>query len=513
MKRQHCFVMLILLLLLLAGCQSYSVSLDNVYYPTPRGKSQDIDGTSMAEPQMSGDVAATPQPVVTSRPVVTPSPTPARVAPDSTAVTYTVRPGDNLLQIAILYGTTVESLMSINGLSNADQLSVGQVLQVSFEAQVTGPERNLLPDSEIVFSPAFTDFNVQTFLNEQAGYLATYSETVGYEALTGAQIVELVALQYSVGPRILLAMLEFRSGWITQADPAKETLTFPLGYTDQTYYTGLYHQLCVAADSLNTGFYGWQNDSLWMVQTRDGTFIGLSEQINAGTAAVHRALAGNTFGYESWVDDVDALMETYDQLFGDPYRYAIEPLISPMVEPLSMVLPWPEADTWYYTGGPHAGFGTIGAGSAVDFVTGEQNIGCWTSQYWSTAIADGLVVYSHDGMVLVDSDGDGNLTTGWVIMYMHMDSDGRVDVGDKLEVGDPIGHPSCEGGVSYASHLHLARRYNGMWIAADDKRFPLILSGWQAEAGSQAYDGFFVRNGVTRTACECWDDEINGMSH
>ena len=44
---------------------------------------------------------------------------------------YTVKSGDTLSGIAATYGTTVSSLMSVNGLSNQNQLQVGQVLKIS----------------------------------------------------------------------------------------------------------------------------------------------------------------------------------------------------------------------------------------------------------------------------------------------------------------------------------------------------------------------------------------------
>ncbi|WP_300773592.1 LysM peptidoglycan-binding domain-containing protein, partial [uncultured Acetatifactor sp.] len=42
---------------------------------------------------------------------------------------YTVRPGDSLWQIARRYGTTVEAIKSLNGLTS-DLLSIGQVLRI-----------------------------------------------------------------------------------------------------------------------------------------------------------------------------------------------------------------------------------------------------------------------------------------------------------------------------------------------------------------------------------------------
>ncbi len=73
----------------------------------------------------------------------------------------------------------------------------------------------------------------------------------------------------------------------------------------------------------------------------------------------------------------------------------------------------------------------------------------------------------------MDLDGDGNEETGWVIVYLHIATEGRVPVGTWLAQGDKIGHPSCEGGKSTGSHLHIVRKYNGEWVPADGPPMPL----------------------------------------
>ena len=90
---------------------------------------------------------------------------------------------------------------------------------------------------------------------------------------------------------------------------------------------------------------------------------------------------------------------------------------------------------------------------------------------------------------------------------MHIAEDGRAAPGEYLYAGDRIGHPSCEGGISNATHVHIARKYNGEWIAADGP-LPFNLDGWVASAGGMEYDGYLTRGGNTIVA---WDgaNEIN----
>lgn len=442
----------------------------------------------------------------------TPTPTPTRAPPQDTATTYTVQAGDTLFRIAALFGTSSEALVEINQLANADQIAVGQVLQISMDAQQIGPGEPLVPDSELVYGPGLADFNIADTVAEYPGLLAAYEEEVSGQTMSGAEIVQLVANQYSVGPRVLLALLELRGGWLSNPDPDVTARLLPMGYDRGAYWQGLYFQLAQAANALNAGFYGWWNDTLWLVQTEDTNFVRFSTDLNAGTAGIQKMLADTAPNYEAWVADLTRFGEIYRELFGDPFDYAVEPLISPDATTPELVLPWPKGETWYYTGGPHEGWGTQGPFAAVDFVTNEENIGCAVSQRWVTAAAPGRIEMSEGGMVLQDLDDDGFVGTGWVLLYMHISADDRVQVGKDLKVGDRIGHPSCEGGVSDASHLHFARRLNGVWIATDDPNWAMNLSGWVPISTDTAYEGTLVRGDETRTACECWE-AVNAIEH
>ena len=79
-----------------------------------------------------------------------------------------------------------------------------------------------------------------------------------------------------------------------------------------------------------------------------------------------------------------------------------------------------------------------------------------------------------------------------MIFYLHIGSQGRVKAGTRVKQGDPIGHPSCEGGESTGSHIHIARKYNGEWIPADGV-IPFNLDGWIAQAGPEEYAGGLTR--------------------
>jgi len=85
-----------------------------------------------------------------------------------------------------------------------------------------GPDFKLIPDSELVYGPNAATFSVAGFIKFQHGFLKAYSEDYQGETWTGVEIVDFIARSYSVNPRLLLAILEYRSGWLTDASPSEE---------------------------------------------------------------------------------------------------------------------------------------------------------------------------------------------------------------------------------------------------------------------------------------------------
>jgi hypothetical protein len=96
-------------------------------------------------------------------------------------------------------------------------------------------------------------------------------------------------------------------------------------------------------------------------------------------------------------------------------------------------------------------------------------------------------------------DGDGSEQTGWVLVYMHIADENRVAAGTWVDTNLPLGHPSCEGGQATGTHVHLARKYNGEWLAADNP-LPMVLSGWVAHAGELSYEGNLEKDGQVVSA-------------
>ena len=123
------------------------------------------------------------------------------------------------------------------------------------------------------------------------------------------------------------------------------------------------------------------------------------------------------------------------------------------------------------------------------------------SEEWVTAVANGFIVRASDGAVMEDLDNDGYEQTGWDVLYMHMAAQDRVQAGTYVYAGDRIGHPSCEGGIANAAHLHLARKYNGEWITADGS-LPFVISGFASGGNGVEYDGTLTRGSTMLEAAE-----------
>ena len=79
-----------------------------------------------ADPTATSQIAPTSQPAPTSAPAATAEPT----GTESAFIEYTVQKGDLLNSIAKKYNVTTKDILAINEISNADSLTVGQILRI-----------------------------------------------------------------------------------------------------------------------------------------------------------------------------------------------------------------------------------------------------------------------------------------------------------------------------------------------------------------------------------------------
>jgi LasA protease len=497
MISRRMLLLMFLVTLLLSGC----------YQPGPGAKPWQASWIEDEEvygafPEVNEtDSPRDPIPHITE-PTPTPNPPIELPTPRSETVTYVVQQGDTLRRIAQMYRVSIAQIVAFNEISNPDLIDVGQVLLIpppTFES--IAPAFKILPDSELINSPSNAGFDVGSFVREQGGYLASYREDVDGVTLSGSEIVSRVALEYSVNPRLLLTVLEFQSQWVTSSEPPEETRIYPMRYYD-AWRNGLYKQLGWAANLLNEGYYLWKLEAIntWMLS--DSSIIEVDPTINPGTAGVLNLMRYFTTQSDwEWTVSEAGIFATYYRIFGYPFHYAVEPMLPDDLTQPELQLPFEDGAVWSYTGGPHGGWNTGSAWAALDFAPPGEALGCFPSEAWVVASAPGEVVYSDHGAVIQDLDGDGIWQTGWSIFYMHIDSWERVEVGTYLETGDRVGHPSCEGGFSTGTHLHIARRYNGEWIAADGD-LPFVMDGWVSSGYGVEYNGFLTKGEMV---LEAWN--------
>ena len=310
--------------------------------------------------------------------------------------------------------------------------------------------------------------------------------------------MDAVAINFSISPRVLLALLEYQTGALSQPIPPMDD--YPLGYVDSDYH-GLYLQLVRAANFLNAGYYGWRTGGLTQIVHLDYTTERPDPWQTAATVAFqyYFSISSSLADYARATGS-DGVKKVYNDLFGDPFAANIDlPHILANLRQPALALPFPPGETWSFTGGPHNGWGAaeLRPWAAPDFA--PATLGCAVSDHPVVAMADGIVARSEGGVVIEDLDGDGNERTGWIIRYLHIAPAGQALLGQSLKKGDVLGYPSCEGGDATGTHVHVARKYNGEWMPVDGA-VPFTLEGWVAHAGATYYQGTLVHDNQTVTA-------------
>jgi LasA protease len=447
------------------------------------------------------------QNLVIGQPDVTTTPLPARphYSPGE-LVDYTAQTGDTLPSLAKHFNTTVKEILAANTFipDDATTMPPGMPMKIPIYYQpLWGSKYQIIPDCLFINGPAQVGFDTASFVDQHSGWLKEYSEYAFDGQRTGAEIIDYVSLNYSVSPRLLLALLEYQDGALSLPTVPEGSQQYPLGYHDYQYQ-GLYMQLVWAANLLNNGYYEWRDGQLLEFEHLDGRIERIDPWQNAATVALQyyfsRLLDGDAYAIAI---SQDGLARAYQSLFGDPWQSVTPHIPGSLAQP-AFSLPFLPGLTWAYTGGPHTGFGVGEPLAAIDFAPGASSSGCVPTDQFTTAVAPGVVARSDEATVVLDLDGDGDERTGWVVFYFHIAAQDRVPVGTMLNTGDPIGHPSCEGGRTTGTHVHIARKFNGEWIAADGI-VPYNLGGWIAHKGTAEYEGTLTNGGRTLVACTCAD--------
>ena len=454
----------------------------------------------LTTPELTASAENTETPAITETEAETQAP--AEIQNEKPMIVYTTQSGDTLALLAKRFGVSEAEIVAPSEIHLEGMLMPDQILLIPDRLENTTSQEKILPDSSVVYSPAALNFYTDDYVKDAGGYLSEYKEWGKNGSRTGADTVQLLASENSINPMLLLTILEYQSQWVTASPATFVAMDYPVGYLNFDD-KGLYNQLRWAIAQLSTGYYHWRSGDILNITLKDGTSMRLAPELNAGTVAIMYMYA-QIMDKDQWENTLygeQSILQKYESMFENPWEVAqqVEPLFSANLAQPPLELPFQAGHVWALTGGPHTAWDEGGAMAALDFAPSSMESGCIASDEWVTAVADGLVMRSDSGVVLLDLDGDAQEETGWVILYLHIANDGRIANGMWVKQGDAIGHPSCEGGKATGTHVHIARKYNGEWILAD-QQMPFVMSGWEAHAGDEPYLGTMTKGDQIVTA-------------
>lgn len=463
--------------------------------PTPIGELVPATPTLMPTPTITPVVASTQEVTETDSTPIPTSGTPP--------ILYYSQSGDTLNAVAARFGVNSAEITSADALPQTGLIDPGTLLVIPDALVEYGPNAQIIPDNEFIFSVSAADFDVEAFVKDADGQLARYREFLGTGGwTTGTQAIQRVARENSINPRLLLALLDFEGKWVTGSPTDILHQKFPMGI-EQRFKEGVFIQSVLAVNILYTGYYGWRSGTLTELTFPDGETLRIAPDLNAGTVALQYFFSKlyNKTEWQGVIDPNIGFSAFYTEQFGDPWQRAQNAgyIFPPGLTTPTLVLPFEPNREWAFTGGPHGAWEHDGPLAAIDFAPVTEKSGCTESEKWLVASAPGLVVRSGDGVIVLDLDGDGYEETGWNLLYLHVATKDRIKLGTWVETDDRIGHASCEGGVSTGTHMHFARKYNGEWVLADGP-LPFILSGYIVHNGKAPYEGILTKGDETITA-------------
>ena len=409
---------------------------------------------------------------------------------------YYAQPGDTLEVIAARFQVLPQNIHSPEPIMTGHLLNPGLRLEILRPNISESSLGRILEDHELVYSPSAIGFDIHEYVSQADGYLSAHQEYMRSTGLTSAaEIITRVSIENSFHPRLLLAILEYQCGCVYGPLADGMDSNYLIGVNDPLR-RGLYRQMGWVANQLSLGYYGWRSGMFTELAFNAGSTVSLPPDLNAGSVGIAYLLS-RLHDHDGWtlaVDPKNSFRKVYENMYpGEGHEDSFtEPLYPNDLTQPSLSLPFEPDTEWGFTSGPHQAWETEGALAALDFAPASERFGCQRSNEWVVAVADGLVVRSEHGAVVLDLDGDGFEQTGWAILYMHVEDRHRIPEGTYLHRGEKIGHPSCDGGPADGTHVHIARKYNGEWIAADGP-LPFIMSGWEAKTGFRPFEGSLSR--------------------
>ncbi len=354
----------------------------------------------------------------------------------------------------------------------------------------------LVSDGQFVWGPNVGDFNVANFLTERASPLMPY-----------ANLVEANAAYAGLNPRVLLAVLEVRYGFVSDLPETldAESLALLIEETSMALHLAFYEHL-----------YQWgtrADPASIQAQPSIALADGVSLQVALGTSSGSYAVAtvlGNEFPSTQAelllsADTQGGFESVFASFFPDVDPLDVSNDINPPGLPPDDLfqLPFPLDSSWRFSGVHSWAGGDLGSDrSSMDFSTPWDTFPDFP--YKNTVAAAGgsaRIRTPYEGRLpcWVEVDHGG----GWMTSYYHLrnigSTSGPIGSLSRNQLIGAIGTETCNGGFASGPHVHFTLWYNGALFNLEGVK----LSGWtvhQGPPGSNTYNsGYIDRDGVILT--------------
>src|SRR3989304_779165 len=142
--------------------------------------------------------------------------------PPGTIFDSLAQQGDTLPAVAAHFNTTIEAIQTAN--PDLPQVvttfPAGYVLRgPAYYVPLPPPPFHILPDSEAVNGPGGIGFDLQAEVESRPGFLKGLTDYAQRKQRPAWEVVEVVARNYSIHPKVLLALLEYQTHALTQPEP------------------------------------------------------------------------------------------------------------------------------------------------------------------------------------------------------------------------------------------------------------------------------------------------------
>ena len=338
---------------------------------------------------------------------------------------------------------------------------------------------NLIADGQFVFGPNVGDFDLKDYLVKDAPHLLPYYDILFY-----------YAHKLSINPRLLLTLIELRSGYVSNppATDVDGVDLFGLGNSDVEAQLKLISQLLFDAYYQRlylTGINAASVSQVEQVVLQDDSIIELTPQLNAATNALLRTMAmvSNKGQIISFIDQhgPQSFINSYSRLFPDSNPLDTSNQINIFAVPPDDLLqfPYPRGEEWSFNGAHSPGIRGVSTLSSIDFGPTKPwpRWGNDTRPHWVVAAADseGVTITSNCGVQIHHRDG-------WTTTYYHLENIQTDSIKDGVRRNERIANiantyaeATCKGGHSTSAHVHFTLKRNGAYVLLSG----ITLSGWR----------------------------------